>query len=181
MKRLIISLIIISSAFATANAQFLTNNYKDLKNSYNRKEYVKQATDPYNPALYDLASFFVPGSGQLLMGETWRGLAFMGGEIVLVSIITDAVESLKETAILNEKGFVAGYTDEKKGKTSMAVLLSALAADLGLSIWSSIDAGRIAKVKNMHYQSLLTPTVVFTPTPSGSQNPSAGFGLQIRF
>ena len=192
MKRLIITILIALSAFATADAQYANNaKYRDLKGVYDHKEYVKLATDPYNVGWYECASFFVPGIGQLLSGEIWRGLAFIGGETILMSMIVDAASTIDKIAITDEKGFVTGYTDEKKGKTNMIVLLSSLGADLGLAIWSSIDARRIAKVKNMYYQDLIgrekpielgfAPSVSFVPSPTGSIQPNAGIALNIMF
>lgn len=108
-----------------------------------------------------------------------------------MSIVAETASTIKEIAITNDKGFLIGYTDEKKGKTNMAVMLSALGVDLGLAIWSSIDASRIAKVKNMYYQDLIgkdkpielafSPAVSFIPSQSGSMRPSAGLAVQVRF
>ena len=192
MKRLLLTILIALSAFASANAQYKNNNsYKDLKGIYNPKEYVKQDSDPYNAGWYECASFFVPGVGQLLSGEVWRGLAFIGGEAILASIIADTASEIKKIAVTNESGFLIGYTDEAKGKRNMAVMLSAIGVDLGLAIWSSINAARIAKVKNMYYQDLIgnkipvelsfSPALTFVPTQSGSTQMSAGLALQLRF
>ena len=141
---------------------------------------------------YGVSSFFIPGIGQLLSGETWRGLAFMGGEAVLLSIVKSAADNLESIAITNEKGFLTGYTDETAGRKNMIVLLSALGADLGLSIWSCIDAKRVVKVKNMYYQELLgrksnlemsfVPSLSVASTSlSGHLTPTAGVALQLRF
>ena len=192
MKRLFITILIVLSAFASASAQYANkNNYKDLKGVYNPKEYVKQDTDPYNAGWYECASFFIPGVGQLLSGEVWRGLAFMGGEAILMGIITDAALEIEKIAVTNDSGFLTGYTDEAKGKRNMAVLLSALGVDLGLAIWSSIDAARVAKVKNMYYQDLIggkkpvelsfAPAITAVPSLSGNGRMSAGLALQVKF
>jgi len=117
MKRLFIIIFISLSAFATANAQSANStHYRDLKGSYNFKEYEKQATDPYNAGWYECASFFVPGVGQLLSGEVGRGIAFIAGEAILMSIVAETASTIKEIAITNDKGFLIGYTDEKKRK-----------------------------------------------------------------
>ena len=192
MKRIFITLLVAFSAVALSSAQSSQKvSYGDLKGNYNPKEYVRQATDPYNVAWYGVSSFFLPGIGQLLSGETWRGLAFMGGEAVLLSIVKSAADNLESLAITNEKGVLTGYTDEAAGKKNMIVLLSALGADLGLSIWSCIDAKRVVKVKNMYYQELLgrkssvemsfAPTLSASPTPSGPLSPTAGIAMQLRF
>ena len=192
MKRLFFSILIVLTTFASANAQYVKkNSYSDLKGVYNPKEYVRQYSDPYNAGWYECASFFIPGIGQLLSGEVWRGLAFMGGEAILVGIITDSASEIEKIAVTNESGFLIGYTDEAKGKKNMAILLGALGVDLGLAIWSSIDAARVAKVKNMYYQDLIggktpvelsfAPAITFAPSPSGSSQMSAGVALHLKF
>ena len=193
MKRIFITLLMALSTFIMSTAQSTNKvSYSDLKGSYNPKEYIRQEADPYNVSWYGVSSFFIPGIGQLLSGETWRGLAFMGGEAVLLSIVKSAADNLESIAITNEKGFLTGYTDEAAGRKNMIVLLSALGADLGLSIWSCIDAKRVVKVKNMYYQELLgrksnvemsfAPSFSVAPTPlSNSLTPTAGAKLQLRF
>ena len=192
MKKLFITVLVTMMAFATANAQQSEKvRYSEIKGNYNPKEYVKQATDPYNVGWYEATSFFIPGIGQLLSGETWRGLAFMGGEAILVSVITTAAENVANVAITNESGFLTGYTDPKVGKRNMAVMLTALGIDLGFSIWSCIDARNIAKVKNMYYQDLINgkkpvelsfaPKVSLAPDPSGALLPCAGISMQLKF
>ena len=192
MKKLFITVLVSVMAFATASAQQSEKvRYSEIKGNYNPKEYVAQATDPYHVGWYEAASFFIPGIGQLLSGETWRGLAFIGGEAVLVSVITTAAENVANVAITNESGFLTGYTDPKVGKRNMAVMLTALGLDLGLSIWSCIDARNVAKVKNMYYQDLFNgkkpvelsfaPAVSLAPDPSGALHPCAGVSMQLKF
>jgi hypothetical protein len=192
MKKLFITVLVTVMAFATASAQQSEKvRYSEIKGNYNPKEYVAQATDPYHVGWYEAASFFIPGIGQLLSGETWRGLAFIGGEAVLVSVITTAAENVANVAITNESGFLTGYTDPKVGKRNMAVMLTALGLDLGLSIWSCIDARNVAKVKNMYYQDLFNgkkpvelsfaPAVSLAPDPSGALHPCAGVSMQLTF
>ena len=192
MKKLFITVLVTMMAFATASAQQSEKvRYSEIKGNYNPKEYVKQSTDPYNVGWYEATSFFIPGIGQLLSGETWRGLAFIGGEAILVSVITTAAENVSEVAITNENGFLTGYTDPKVGKRNMAVMLTAIGLDLGLSIWSSIDARNVARVKNMDYQDLIkgkkpielsfAPTISLAPDPSGVFQPCAGVSMQLNF
>lgn len=176
----------------TASAQQTDKiRYAEIKGNYNPKEYVAQATDPYHVGWYEATSFFIPGIGQLLAGETWRGLAFMGGEAILVSVITTAAENVANVAITNDSGFLTGYTDPKVGKRNMAVMLTALGLDLGLSIWSCLDAKNVAKVKNMCYQDMIngkkpvalsfSPAVSLAPAPSGALQPYAGVSMQLKF
>ena len=192
MKKLFITVLVTMMAFATASAQQAEKvRYSEIKGNYNPKEYVRQATDPYHVGWYEATSFFIPGIGQLLSGETWRGLAFMGGEAILLSIIRTSAENVVNVAITNESGFLTGYTDPNVGKRNMAVMLTALGLDLGLSIWSCIDARNVAKVKNMYYQDLINgkkpvelsfaPSVSFAPDPSGALQPCAGVSMQLKF
>ena len=108
-----------------------------------------------------------------------------------MGIITDTALEIERIAVTNESGFLIGYTDEAKGKRNMAILLSALGVDLGLAIWSSIDAARVAKVKNMYYQDLIggktavelifAPALSFAPSQSGTTQMCAGLALQVKF
>ena len=192
MKKLFITVLVTMMAFATASAQQSEKvRYSEIKGNYNPKEYVKQATDPYHVGWYEATSFFIPGIGQLLSGETWRGLAFIGGEAILISVIKTAADNIAEVAITNESGFLTGYTDPKVGKRNMAVMLTALGVDLGLSIWSSIDARNVARVKNMYYQDLINgkkpvelsfaPTLSLASDPSVALQPCAGVSMQLKF
>ncbi len=192
MKKLFVIFLVTIVAAGTINAQQAGKvRYSEIKANYNPKEYVRQATDPYNVVWYEVTSFFMPGIGQLHASETWRGLAFLGGEAILLSVITTAADNIEKVAITNEGGFITGYTDAKVGKQNMAVLLTALGIDLGLSIWSSIDARNVTRVKNMYYQDLaggrktaelsFAPSVSFASDPSGSLQPCAGMALQLRF
>ena len=192
MKKSLITTLVAMLILVTASAQQANKiRYSEIKGNYNPKEYVAQATDPYHVGWYEATSFFIPGIGQLLSGETWRGLAFIGGEAILVSVITTAAENVANVAITNESGFLTGYTDPKVGKRNMAVMLTALGVDLGLSIWSSIDARNVAKVKNMYYQDLINgkkpvelsfaPTVSLAPDLSGALQPCAGVSMQLKF
>ena len=118
MKRLLIIFFIVLSTFASVNAQYINkNSYKDLKGIYNPKEYVKQDADPYNAGWYECASFFVPGIGQLLSGEVWRGLAFLGGEAILMGIITDTASEIEKIAARVAKVKNMYYQDLIGGKT----------------------------------------------------------------
>lgn len=192
MKKSFITMLVAMLIFLTTSAQQANKiRYSEIKGNYNPKEYVKQATDPYQVGWCEATSFFIPGIGQLLSGETWRGIAFMGGEAILVSMIATAAENVAEVAITNESGFLTGYTDPKVGKRNMAVMLTALGVDLGLSIWSSIDARNVARVKNMYYQDLINgkkpvelsfaPTVSLASDPSGALLPCAGISMQLKF
>ncbi len=101
--------------------------YDQLKKLYDYRMYRPGGYERYSPAWSGVASFFIPGLGQLICGETGRGfgqfaLSTMCNIVTIVSTIED----------------VGGLA-----------LLSSL-AHLGIAIWSIVDATQVAKVKNMY-------------------------------
>jgi len=68
---LLISLSLITS--------FVEAQYKINKTRYDYRTYTYQDGDKYNPAVAGITSFLIPGLGQVISGETIRGLAFFGG------------------------------------------------------------------------------------------------------
>ena len=101
--------------------------YDQLKKLYDYRMYRPGGYERYSPAWSGVASFFIPGLGQLICGEAGRGfgqfaLSTMCDIVTIVSIVED-VEGLS--------------------------LLTSL-AHLGIAIWSIVDATQVAKVKNMY-------------------------------
>ena len=70
MKR-ILTILVLAAVCTAASAQ--TISYKELKNVYSPKDYVKSDVDPYQVFWIGLESFAAPGLGQLTMKETKRG------------------------------------------------------------------------------------------------------------
>jgi hypothetical protein len=187
MKRIILILVVALLPIA-ANAQYIGGaKYKDIKNTYNYKNYQPSQVDPYSPGLSGAFSFFVPGSGQILSGEVWRGVAFMAGGAVLTSFMSDSWEDLGKCIAINQEQNTISWTDKANGQKDLWIIGVCAVADLGLAIWSSIDASHIAKVKNMYYQDMLgrraavemnlAPSFAFTP----AGNVAPGMGLTINF
>ena len=195
MKKLLI-IVLALIALVQANAQVAPGmKYKQIKGMYDAKMYVPQSIDPYNKTVSGVVSFFVPGSAQMCMGEFGRGVAFFAGECVLLEVVRSAGQKFTESVITDGNGKVTGYNDEQAAKTSAGILIGGLVADLALCIWSSCDASKVAKVKNMYYQDLygrrasldlnLEPYFALTPsaaTASGSTfQPTAGMSLKMSF
>jgi len=81
-----------------------------------------------------LTSILIPGLGQFLMGDLWRGLKFfliIVGIQVVTAILTTVIGV---TAINNPGNILAGA-----GMASLLALIGGLAA-LGVHIWNIIDA-----------------------------------------
>jgi hypothetical protein len=129
--------------------------YSINKYYYNYNDYIPQHGDPYNPALAGIASLIVPGMGQLVAGETMRGLAFMGGYTA--------------SALIFGIGYITWYQNLWLGYTpmrGMATTLVGLGGMIGTSIWSIIDAVNVAKVNNMYLQEVHRNTSLhFEVTP----------------
>ena len=196
MKRILILTVLALASLVQANAQVAPGmKYKEIKGMYDAKMYVPQSIDPYNKTMASLVSFFVPGAAQLCMGELGRGIAFVAGEAVLAGIMRSAAQTFSESVITDANGNVTGYNDEAKAKSSSTLLLCSVAGYIGVCIWSSCDAAKVAKVKNMYYQDLygrrasldvnFEPYFALTPsaaTASGSTfRPTAGMSLKMNF
>ena len=195
MKKILITVIVALMALS-ANAQVAPGlKYKDLKKVYNSKEYVQQAIDPYRVGWTKFFTFFTPGIGQIMMGEVGRGFIFVGAEVICTSIVSDSWDGLKPYLVVDANGTVTGVSDKDAAKKHITGILVGLAGTLATSIWACIDAGKIAKVKNMYYQDMygrqasvnvgLEPYFSLAPTaatPSGSSiTPAAGMSLKLRF
>jgi hypothetical protein len=124
-------------------------SYKQIKMNYNTRMYVSQPTDPYNPAISGLCSWLIPGLGQMICGETSRGLGFLGGYagcyIVMGVGSVVAADSYEDGAI------IAG---------SLLTIVGAVGL-LTVDIWSIVDAVKVAKVKNMYVSDMRKNTSSF--------------------
>lgn len=190
MKR-IITIIALVAASAAAFAQSpLGTSYKELKTIYSSGDYVKSDTDPYSTTWAGIESFFVPGAGQLIMKENGRGWAFLGSSIVISSIGSSVADDILDLMEKDDDGkYVIPDENKSKVKGKIAVLCGVALAELGLSIWSCVDAVKIAKVKNQYYQdakgkqaisATVYPSIDLARTGSGT-TPVAGMTFAMTF
>lgn len=192
MKKTIIILLALSMACTSAFAQMIpaTSSYKNLKGVYDPRDYVKSDVDAYSVAWIGIESFFAPGTGQLIMRESGRGWAFLGASVVIGSIGSGIAQDLVDLFEKNADGeFEIPEADKDKAKSKLLALGVVALAELGVNIWSCIDAVRIAKVKNQYYQDLngkhafstsLYPSVDLVQN-GNSVVPAAGMTLAIKF
>lgn len=111
---------------------------------YDFKQYKSQPDDPHNPTIMGFSSLLVPGLGQILTGETRRGLAFMGGTFVSYGMGFLVLKSFNTPTnnledIFNEifmKAMGAGI----------------IVSGFLLHFLSVFDAVTVAKVNNMYFQ-----------------------------
>ena len=192
MKRFVIILALALISVA-ASAQYVGGaKYKDIKNNYNPKQYMPSTMDPYSPTWSSFFSFFVPGSSQMLSGEVLRGALFLAGAGLTSSMISDTYSDLMEKRLTtNADQTQLVWVDKAGGQLDVWIIAGCLAVDLGISIWSSIDANKIAKVKNMYYQDMMgrrssvemnfAPSLAFTPSTAGNAQPAPGLAFTLAF
>ncbi len=110
--------------------------YRIYKTKYDRHTYKVQPGDPYNPTVTGIASFCIPGLGQMTAGETGRGLAFM------LPWATPFLTYffVSSTGNTNSKAF------EVFGNDILPVYM------VGVAVWSCIDGVRVAKVNNLAWR-----------------------------
>ncbi|MBE6228795.1 MAG: hypothetical protein E7120_08005 [Bacteroidales bacterium] len=145
----------------------LDMKYKELKKIYNYRMYVPTLYDRHSPAWSGVASFFIPGLGQMVNGSVGRGFAWLGGSVACSIASGVAMEA---------------------GADGLVLAIGAGA--LALNICSIVDAVRVAKVKNMYEADLrrqgyvydvdLYPSVNYVRTGSGLK-PTAGMTLALKF
>jgi hypothetical protein len=112
--------------YGGTNLIYYGMKYNELKQIYNFREW-HGGYERYSPFWCGVASFFIPGLGQMCAGEGLRGLGQVGINIGLGVLATGCGNN--------------GYAE--------AYLLLTL-TKVGYGIWSIIDATRVAKVKNMY-------------------------------
>lgn len=134
MKKLFLIVIFFFFFGILANAQYRIN-----KKTYDRRTYHYEQGDRYSPAVAGIASFLIPGLGQMVCGETVRGLCFM------VPAYTGATVGMVELV----RG-MSGMTDSESN--AGAVFLFSFGLYYALELWSTIDAVHVAKVNNMAFR-----------------------------
>lgn len=151
--------------------------YKQLKSMYSYKEYIPSDADRYRPALSGVASFFIPGLGQMLCGEFGRGFSWLGASFGC-STVAGVATGLA----------VASESDGMAIGGAIVGLVASVGA-LAIDVCAIVDGVRVAKVKNMYEQDLrkvyafdvnLYPSVNYVQTANGVQS-AAGFTLAMRF
>jgi len=133
MKKFIL---IIIGVFLISTCAF--SQYNVNKTKYDYRTYFHQVGDPYNPTVAGITSYLIPGLGQILSGETGRGLAFLGGYVVCSTIYLAGTLSLY---------FKNGPTESGLGLIAGGALVL-----LSFQIWTIVDAIRVAKVNNLAFR-----------------------------
>lgn len=161
--------------------------YSDIRHNYNPRFYTPMRDDPYEPWACGVGSFFLPGLGQIIAGETGRGLMFLGVNAAF------SVTEMLEIFNLGGNRYYDPYSSEAQSSKSIyaEALLFTCLTHAAFNIWGIFDAVRIAKVKNMYFQDAdgllggvqvkFQPELAMMPSVGGSLTPTAGFSLNLTF
>ena len=196
MKRIVFILAIFVMTATSISAQVIPGmKYSELKDIYSPRSYVRTSADPYSPFWSGVASFAVPGLGQLICKETGRGIAVFAGDVAFGVAggycIDKFLDYCEKDANGNYKKDADGglvVTDEKAAKKWGAAFLGVAAGNLCYWVWNICDARKVAKVKNMYYQDLqkhafefdMYPTFDYAMTSNGMK-PVTGMTLSLQF
>ena len=127
--------------------------YRDCLKLFDERNYAPRYDDPYQPFAAGIVSYFVPGLGQTICGETGRGLRiFLTTELMATSTILSFV-------------YTPGFFDQKYYYDEQAIIrqpsdwdyvrnITMLAGTCALYVWNIFDAVKVAKIKNMYYQAI---------------------------
>ena len=175
LTALIIALVVVAQFGLQAQT------YKQNKQVYNPREYIKQPTDPNNPAVAGLVSFFIPGLGQMISGETGRGLGFLGGSVGC-AILTGVGYGTFVSNNLNNSGTVS--------TAGLPLMMVGALGGAAVGIWSIVDAVKVAKVNNMYFQDKHGSAIKLELSPyvdyanygvAGQSRPVGGLSLSVKF
>ena len=173
MKKIIFLTLGVLLISTTSIAQYRLN--KDL---YDHRSYVYQKGDPLNPNIAGLASFFVPGLGQMLAGETGRGIGFLAGSTGSIALYT--------------AGFIITVIDIEEGGDGLGgagLMAAGLGGALVVGVWSIVDAVKVTKVNNLAFRAQnnnamnlkIEPILLNSSTLKNSSSVAPGLSLKISF
>ncbi len=130
-KTKIVLCVIMFLAASSASAQYRIN-----KTKYDRRTYSYQPGDRYNPTVTGIASFLVPGLGQMTAGEKGRGWAFLLSAVAPFTVY-----------------YIAAWDSNISGSKAFDVVDNIIPFYMmGIATWSSIDGVRVAKVNNLAWR-----------------------------
>lgn len=163
------------NSFTASGDVYPGMRYKEYKDFYNPREYVRMPSDKNNPFWIGFADFFIPGLGNAINGEWGRAAIFFGGNLGLYLL-----GNTQRTPVSTSTGIAYQYN------TLYYVILG---ARVGLNIWGIVDAVNVCKIKNMYYQDIsghrasldikVEPFITYNPyTPTGMK-PVSGLSCKI--
>ncbi len=168
--------------------------FREYKHLYSLENYQGQPDDRYSLAWSGVASGFLPGLGQMISGQVGRGFAWFGGYMgcYIVSYSGFIIVLLNSVGCCPNPEYDNHRHDAGRGAVaamgaSMAVLGTAGA--VAIHVFSILDAIKVAKIKNMHWQEVkgrtevdmqMYPSVTYMNTFDGVKA-APGVTLAVRF
>jgi len=151
------------------------NEYRVNKTKFDYRTYSLKKGDPYNPSSAGFASLIIPGLGQMISGESGRGLLFLTG---FTSCLVVSMAGFLNFANSYEGQNVKGL------QVSFAALIGAACIDL----WSVGDAVKVAKVNNLALRdrhktsyNLNIKPFLYTPENGFKYNVLLGLDFKVTF
>lgn len=132
--------------------------YRDYKNLYDPHTWIPYSDDVYKTGVVGVASALIPGVGQMIEGEFWRGAPFLLGNLACLYLMGSSMYyfvPVEDNSTASDRHALGG-----------AIFFGAMAVDIGLRIWSCSDAVKVAKIKNLYYRDLrkkYQPSVSLVP------------------
>lgn len=170
--------------------------YRDIRGSYDPRDYVYDFYDKYDPTWCGLASFIIPGLGQCICDEWGRGLGIVAANAGFAFLEFTEASVMFYSAAAGS----AYYRDGRAPSTfynalmvsSAGAALLTLAGQAVFNIWNICDAVNVAKVKDLFYRDAalasssrldmsFAPTLAVVPAADGSAYPAPGIGVRFTF
>lgn len=149
MKKIILFIALALLVAQHSTAQFYSVN----KFKYNPQTYVRDYTDAYDPTLCGAASFFVPGLGQVVAGETGRGIAFFGGTMGCAGLyFIGALNFMFHN--MEDPYYYDNYSSSRSNNIGPTLMVIGALGMISVHIWSIVDAVKVAKVNNLYIRDL---------------------------
>lgn len=133
-------------------------SYKQIKMDYDYHMYVPQLSDPYNPTVSGICSWIIPGLGQMVCGETGRGLGFLGGYIGSYLVVGIGSAIFVSSSSYSYYGSYYSTNDHGGRTAGSLFMVAGIIGMVAVDIWSIVDATHVAKVKNMYISDMRSKT-----------------------
>lgn len=110
---------------------------------YNSRDYTFENGDPYDPLLCGVASYFVPGLGQIMADEVGRGLTFTG---IFAGSLAVSMVGITKLMLANPN------QNGSSSNNGVGMLIGGAVVGVVTQYWSVADAVRVAKINSMAYR-----------------------------